>query len=116
MLRKRNKIALFIFVGILALDMCAFAAKQKPLAIEINKRKAIELAQAFAQSQQFSDEFKIKKPAKISRQLAFAKPPYWVWQVYFPAQNESLLKVFKKSFLLIEVNATDGSIGEWGRR
>lgn len=122
-IRKRSSTVWLILFGILTLQGCAIfsssssaPARPKVLAIEVNKRKAVELAKEFAAGQGFSDEFNVKKPSKVTRQLAIAKPPYWVWQVFFPAKNESTLKFYKKTFLLIEVNSTDGSIGEWGRR
>lgn len=116
MISKRSNAALLIFLSILALQGCSFLSPSRNLPIEVNKRHAIELAKEFAAAQGFSDEFNVKKPSKVDRQLAIAKPPYWVWQVFFAAKNVSALKFYKKTYLLIEVNAADGEIGEWGRR
>ena len=116
MISKRSKTAFFVLLGILALQGCSLLSSSKNLPIDIKKRQAIELAKEFAVAQGFSDEFNLKKASKIERQRAIAKPPYWVWQVFFAAKNESALKFYKKTYLLVEVNAADGKIGEWGRR
>lgn len=100
-----------IFLG------CGTTAKVIPAnSIKISGREAGELAKEFAAKESFGEEFIITKARKIKKYMILGKNPHWIWQVYFASQGHSALKFYKNTFLMVEVNAADGAIENWGRR
>ena len=119
--RKSNFFGWVIFLVLVS--GCAFfrhensrATSVSVAATTVDKKHAVKLAKDFAAQQNLGDEFLIAKPAKITKELPISKNPEWVWKIYFPAKNESRLKFYMRTYLMIEVNASDGTIKEWGRR
>ena len=117
--RKLGICPLFLVLTF-GLSSCAFFSKSvdgsRPAPAQITKHEAIRVAKDFASEQGFGDEFRLNKASKINKELTTGENPYWVWQVYFPHKSQTLKKFYQKSPIMIEVNATTGSVENWGRR
>jgi len=121
-MKKSFLVQIFLISFLLSSEGCAFFGKSsyakepRPQAPTVRKQEAIRLAKDFASEQGFGDEFLIQKPSKVVKQLTLGQNPHWVWQVYFPHKSQTLTKFYKKSPLMVEVNAVTGKVENWGRR
>ncbi len=113
------------FVGILMvcfLSGCAFfrpAASDRPakmLPVTIQKRAAIAIAQDFMKTEGMDDEFSPQRVERVAKLLVKEEPPRWAWQVFFTHKEKPFWKVYKKDSLMIQVDAREGKVEQWGRR
>lgn|SRR3989344_9588358 len=108
---------IFFMVLLTVLVGCVTTQKAaRPNSPKISSKEAARIAQEFANRENLQDEFVIAKPAKIKKELTLGSNPHWIWQVYFPSKERSLLKFYKNTFLMIEVNASHGTVENWSRR
>jgi hypothetical protein len=84
--------------------------------VQITKHQAIEFGKIFVQSEGFEDEFRIKKPYKVKLMLSMEREPRWIWRLYFPGLDQSVWTPWKRSPLLVDLDAETGKIIKWGRR
>ncbi len=117
---KRTFLSLLIASFLLSSGCAWFGPSERaagpvPERPKITKRQAMEIAQEFVAQEGLGDEFRMKK-ASARRYLAMGEDRHWIWQVYFPHETQTMMKFYKKSPLMVEVNAVTGEVENWGRR
>ena len=116
-----NKFLAIAFVCVVGLSGCSFFLAKTPKAkaheaIVVTKKQAVQIAQDFLSKEGFENEFVARNPYKISKQFTMEKDPKWIWQVYFPSREQRFWNPFKKSPLVVQVDAMAGTVVHWGRR
>lgn len=92
------------------------AVEPRPEAVKVSKKDAIRVAEEFAKMEGLGGEFRISSPSRVDRVLTMGKDNHWIWQVYFAHDSQRMIKFYKKSPVMIEVNAVTGEVEHWGRR
>lgn len=120
-MRKTNLIVLGI-VYAMCVSGCSWfhksqaVAEPRPEAAKISKKEAIDTAKEFAAKEGLGDEFRIDSPAKVGRYLTLGQDSHWVWRVYFAHNSQRMVKFYKKSPVMVQINALTGEVENWGRR
>lgn len=83
---------------------------------KVTKRDAVAAAKAFAAQEGLGEEFRIESPSKVAKYLTMGKNKHWVWRVYFAHDSQRMIKFYKRSPIMIEINAVTGEVENWGRR
>ena len=119
-MKKDFLLKLLLVLIFFCVNGCSFLGKSsdgpRPKTPTVTKQEAIRLAKDFATQQGLGDEFLINKPSNMDKQLTLGENPHWVWQVYFAHKSQTLMKFYKNSLLMVEINAETGSVEHWGRR
>ena len=92
------------------------APQEIPDKIIVTKSEAVSSAKDYLRANGFDDEFRTYRPVKIKKLLTMENEPRWVWQIYFPHKDRKFWKFWKRSPIMVEIDAQDGQILRWGRR